>query len=298
MTYIEIDRAKAKFLQEAEERLSAKVSRLQKTLFDLLALNLTEFLEVNSGILSNNNSNFSYSSVVDKVFKEFSESEHLKLVSSVLKDMSKISEFNSDYFGVFKEDPKRFTNLQTQAQSKMLKYLGATDKGLKRGGFLDSVIKDTSTRNRVSQLLNRAITGDRSLKETMIEMREMLTDTENEGLLQRHYRTYVYDTYQRYDRIESNIYAKELKMGAARYAGTRIDKTRKFCKDRINKVFTREEIEEWENLEFNGKKDNYDPFTDLGGWNCRHRLRWIPNEIAVKRRKDLKLDEKGNLIKK
>lgn len=54
-----------------------------------------------------------------------------------------------------------------------------------------------------------------------------------------------------------------------RYSGSLIKDSRQWCKDHAGKIYTREEIEEWNDSTWGGKKEG-DPFITRGGWNCRH----------------------------
>jgi hypothetical protein len=54
------------------------------------------------------------------------------------------------------------------------------------------------------------------------------------------------------------------------YVGPDDAKTRDFCAERVDKVFSREAIEQWDNGNMDG-----DPFLVCGGWNCRHQLRRV-----------------------
>lgn len=56
------------------------------------------------------------------------------------------------------------------------------------------------------------------------------------------------------------------------YAGPKDDKTRDFCYVRVGKSYTEKQIDSWNNLEWEGKIDGGDIFSDLGGFNCRHYL--------------------------
>ena len=56
-----------------------------------------------------------------------------------------------------------------------------------------------------------------------------------------------------------------------KYVGSLIKDSREFCRHRVGKVFTLEEIEAWGDIDFKGKKSG-DPFVVRGGWNCRHHL--------------------------
>ena len=62
------------------------------------------------------------------------------------------------------------------------------------------------------------------------------------------------------------------------YAGTIMGTTRDFCRVRAGKVFSREEIDTWNGMSWQGKSGNV--WTRLGGYNCRHHLRAIPSTMV------------------
>lgn len=66
------------------------------------------------------------------------------------------------------------------------------------------------------------------------------------------------------------------------YYGTTVRDTRPFCRARVGKVFTAEEVQSWESLTWKGKKPG-PVLVVRGGWNCRHQLlpvdpEWIEDE--------------------
>jgi hypothetical protein len=120
-----------------------------------------------------------------------------------------------------------------------------------------------------------------------------------DGGLQKHFKTFAYDTYAQFDRATGSLYAVKLGLNAGIYSGTQVDSSRPFCaggKDsqsgivftsKIGRVFTREEIDSWAKLDFQGKPDNYVPAEDCGGHNCQHKIDWISDNLAVKLRPEL-----------
>ncbi len=54
-----------------------------------------------------------------------------------------------------------------------------------------------------------------------------------------------------------------------RYSGSLIKDSRPWCKEHVDKIYTRKEIEEWRDRSWAGKKEG-DPFITRGGYNCRH----------------------------
>ena len=99
-------------------------------------------------------------------------------------------------------------------------------------------------------------------------------------MIESRFNQVTYDLYQRFDRTANLIYANRLKLDNAVYSGTLIQTSRPFCIARIGKVFNRQEIEGWKEIDFAGKPLIYDPFVDCGGHNCRHHLSWITDEMA------------------
>ena len=54
-------------------------------------------------------------------------------------------------------------------------------------------------------------------------------------------------------------------------------------------MYHEDEIKSWENLNFAGKPETgYNPIVDLGGYNCRHRLDWVSDQVAFRLRPELK----------
>lgn len=92
------------------------------------------------------------------------------------------------------------------------------------------------------------------------------------------------------DKIYDEAHYQALKYGVnyAIYQGGISGISLQFCKDRNNKVFSREEIESWRHLDFEGKPDNFDPFLCNACLGCNHSFDWISYELAIELRPDLK----------
>ena len=73
--------------------------------------------------------------------------------------------------------------------------------------------------------------------------------------------------------------AKEAGLTMFLYYGNVIKTSRPFCIDRAGKIFSRKEIDSWNEITWQGKSGP--PLTYRGGWNCRHhwhpvKKEWIP----------------------
>ena len=92
--------------------------------------------------------------------------------------------------------------------------------------------------------------------------------------LERNLVTDLNTSMQGFSRSVNLMKADEVGIELFLYAGPDDSLTRPFCDERVNRVFTREEIEAWDN-EQGLPADIY-----LGGYNCRHELVPVDLETA------------------
>ena len=149
------------------------------------------------------------------------------------------------------------------------------------GGYFHKLFTSSFVADNVAQMVNRAIASRMSLKVFRQTFKSVLVGKPGEGMLERYFAVNTFDLFQRVDRSVQLGYAEKLGLDNAIYSGTLIKTSRPFCEARVGKVFSREEIAAWADLEFDGKPKIYDPFTDCGGFSCRHHLSWISNELAA-----------------
>lgn len=109
-----------------------------------------------------------------------------------------------------------------------------------------------------------------------------------DAAIAKYWNRWTQDIYSQYQRAGANEIRKELGLKHAMYEGGLIDSSREFCAEKNGNVFTDEEIKAWEKETWEGKNEGYVPELDCGGYNCRHRLRWISQELAEQLRPDLK----------
>lgn len=126
---------------------------------------------------------------------------------------------------------------------------------------------------------------------SLLELRNQLsTQIEGKNIVGKYWSRWTYDIYSQYERIGSNEVRKRLDFVFAIYEGGEIETSRYFCIERNRKVFHESEIQGWIDLDWEGKNAiGYNPFIDLGGYNCRHKLRWISRELAEHMRPEVKV---------
>lgn len=71
-----------------------------------------------------------------------------------------------------------------------------------------------------------------------------------------------------------NHFAKKYGYNKFLYAGGIVQDSREFCIERVGHVFTREQGESWNDLEWAGKMYGVDFFVQMGGYGCLHWFEW------------------------
>jgi len=80
----------------------------------------------------------------------------------------------------------------------------------------------------------------------------------------------------------NKYFADELKLKYFVYAGSIMEKTRDFCAERNNRVFHVNDVSSFPN-NLSYFPPNYNFFIDRGGYNCRHKIRYISNQLGAKK---------------
>lgn len=113
------------------------------------------------------------------------------------------------------------------------------------------------------------------LNDTINDVKQLLTGgLDRAGRpLETHAKTIATTKYREIDSTLIKKKATEAGITKFKYVGSLIKDSRDFCAKRAGKTYTLEEIESWNDLEWQGKKSG-DVFITRGGWNCRHN--WGP----------------------
>lgn len=289
---------KEKFINERKELLASDVSAMQKRLYKRLFDKLIAALDTVDGNLVNNARNINAANIVDRVFKEF-EAELTGTMQGVGKDYGTLIKYNTDYFKQF--NTALFASATKQVTSAMNARVGMDADGFTKDGFIDSFIKDKTLARQVKKTVLGGVLTGTPIKELQKALDVSLNGkTPGAGLLDNHFRTYIYDTYSQFDAETGNQFAVQLDLNYAIFAGGLVDASRDFCILRNDKAFTREEIEAFgtpqdkfggytnkSKGEFAGKNKDYLPERDRGGHNCGHLYNWCSYIVAKSKRPDI-----------
>jgi hypothetical protein len=128
-------------------------------------------------------------------------------------------------------------------------------------------------------ILFEYIEGEATSKKTEESLAKLLDKYSIEG---DNYES-AFEIIKQYQRAQGQILANKFDGQYFKYSGTIIDDSRQFCKERAGKIFSKDEIESWSNLEWDGKIENTNPdniFFRCGGKGCRHTIRPVSEKMA------------------
>lgn len=298
----EISLLKEKFINERKKVLSSQVSELQKNLYIRLFDRLIAQLDAAEGKLENTPDNIRKAAIVDKVFKDF-ETDMERVMKTVVSDYNSLLGYNIKYYSKF--NVALFKTVQNRVEKSMLARVGYSSDGFQKDGFIDSFIKDKSVARTVKNTVLSSVLNGAPLKTLQKSLADTITGTQtSSGVLENHFKTYIYDTYSQFDSESGNQFAIQLDLNYAIYAGGLVDASRPFCIERNDKAFTREEVERFGTSkdkfggytnkakgEFAGKNKDYIPERDRGGYNCGHIYNWVSLAIAKSKRPDISVSK-------
>lgn len=279
---------RTKLIDALLRELEKTVTRAQRELLNRFISQWVDKLDVDetTGTIKNTLRNKRLLATVDKVFTDFIKTDGVQIAQAMVEGVAKVLDFNGKYYKGFNTQAE-LNKIQPIVQEYMKSWLGLKGNGkLEGNGYLQKTISSPQVLGQLKDLALRSVSGQQGYEATKKAVGDFIDgNKQTAGLLQKYYRNFVYDTYSQVDRASAEVYAEKLKLDYAIYEGGLIKTSRKFCKERNGKVFTREEIAQMMPTE--AVPPNYNPFTDMGGFGCRHHWNWVPYSVAIIFRPDL-----------
>jgi hypothetical protein len=177
--------------------------------------------------------------------------------------------------------------VQEYAAKMVMRKLGfdVVENRLIKNGWLWGLTEKHTISQDIAQRLTTSILRGSTLNNWLKEFTELFVN--QAGYLQRHFQTFTRDFWSMTDAATNLYYKEQLDLKYAIWSGTVMAETRPFCERNNNQVFTEKELIEMGKQDWKGKKEQNDIFLDRGGYNCRHILSWISEDLAISLRPDL-----------
>ena len=234
---------------------------------------------------------------IDRIVSAYMNAEVVGRVINIGREVDKLLGVNKAYYAAQATITDRAVNaIATRARNYALEYIGgqAVNLGIKIGSMLWEAIMDTRFTRSVKAILMNSISTEKPVNRTVKEIEHFGESNTNK---QGEYEKQVYNVLPDPGGVIEDVYglqmAIEIGMHFARYQGGIIKTSRPFCIERNNKIFHVSQIAKFGTPDdefggytnksigqFAGKYPVYNPFYDLGGYNCRHRYFYIGKAYA------------------
>lgn len=268
--------------------LEVKIKDGQRAMLDIFSRGFADILQTDeNGKILNNSFNRNLITSVDKLFADFGKKNNVEVLASMVAGVNSILDFNNDYYS-FGAKPAELLPLKKKVIEQTRGWLGIDGGTTTENGYLSTLIKSEIVKNQIKDFALKSVTGQQGWADAKRNLQTLIDGDKDGslGALQKYHRNFAYDLFSQVDRATAKTYADDLKFEFAIYEGGLIETSREFCKKHNGNVYHKSEIMEFDPKV--AKQPNYNPFTDLGGYGCRHTLNWIPNSLAFIMRPDAK----------
>lgn len=281
--------AKADTITGAIEKRQAALDRrligLEVDLFRALQDDLFGRLRTEGGRLVTSKENLLLLLRIDAVFEQFTREISRGILRDFALDLLAIARMTGEMYKG--EWPEALLAEIAQNNTVLRAAIGIDENGtVVPGSVLFEVSQANQVRQDVKKVVLQAINRGMTLREFGTALRNYVVSTAAaDGRLKRHWRTYAYDIFNQAAEIKNEQFRQGLGLEWFIYVGDVIKDSRTFCRKKAGKVFAVVEADrEWpKDPDLIGKTSGipYVPRIDRGRWNCRHRIRYITEDMAA-----------------
>lgn len=272
---------KLKFIETSLDDFDKDMRVLQAKLFDDLLTNYISQLTVVGGVVADNKNNIRLLAELQARLTEFKNTFANRAFAKLGNNMIEMTSLTSDYFNSLVGSKKTIANIMDKLKGYS-DLVGIDKRGkIISGSFLDNLAENAQMRTKLSNYMMNSVAGQTDYKTFLKGFKDIVKGGDGiNGAYEKYTTGYAHDTFFSQGQQQDNFFADQLGLNYFVYEGSAIKDTRDFCRDRHGKVFSREEAEGWNDMDWQGKIPGLDFFVQRGGYNCRHILRWITDDKA------------------
>jgi hypothetical protein len=268
--------------------LAGRVDKSQNILLrDLTADYLGQFDLDDAGKLKATTKNMRLVSRLDQFFDSLDEETLRKINTQYGEDMLRLTDKSAPYYTAMGE-PAKVVESIAQKVGFIEQGIGIRSGKIIKGGYLDTITKMPEARQALKDYVTTSVANKKGFQEYLRGMKEIVVGTKTrDGLLERYYKQFAYDTFNQTDAAINKHFADNLDLRWFVYSGSIIETSRAFCRKRAGKTYNTEETEKWKcDPTLIGKPkgvkcdQKYNPLIERGRWNCRHTIRYITEDLA------------------
>jgi hypothetical protein len=249
------------FLRDAIEghqrRLTASIKQLEKRIMEM-----TRELETSNGKLIGPKVNLKLAQQVHKDLVKAFDEIYGRSARKVVDGFDEVLEFISGQF----ED-----------LDYAMKFTGVDKKmfeALKKNTWNQFNQFGLATQSKLVDTMYNSIAGQMPYDDMVKKFQRLMTGFKDKrgGSMAQYAKLYVNDAITTFHTQVSLQKADDANIDHFLYYGNVMNTTRDFCRERVGQIYTKEEIDSWNDMEWSGKSGP--PMTNRGGYNCRHS--WLP----------------------
>jgi hypothetical protein len=279
-----------KELEKLNVRRSKLIDKLSKELKKIIKANQTEIYDdvsevLEDLILDNGNikftaTNLSITTKAQRAVDDYNKKNRSKLIRFIISFANQIIKVSNEIFAL--AATKLSKDVRDRATNLLFRSLGynVNTKTLTKNGYLDNLTNNSALKQRISQGLTQAVSGNVGARTFKKQFRQDFLGKNGLGFVESQFRTFTNDFLASVDSSISKQYADELELEYFIYSGDVIKTTRPQCKARVGIIYSRAfvESEGWDNLIFKGKIPNHQFFLHRFGYGCRHSISFLSLE--------------------
>jgi hypothetical protein len=208
-----------------------------------------------------------YSEVADELAVMLG-SEFTRIAPETLSQLQRLSfqgfeEIANTYINTMADEMYQYT-IAGRTQADMIDRLRGTING----------VYQASDKDAIEELVEIANTGTAAQAKAAIDKLHTIYGADKLGNnLRRYAGVYIRDSINQFNAQATIATANEAGVDKFKYYGGNMADTRQWCREHSGKTYTRDEIYELWEQDWQGKAAG-DPFIVRGGYNCRHH--WLP----------------------
>lgn len=260
---------RTKQVLSAEKGLIEKTGQLEKKLSNFVINEFITTLDISNNRIKNTISNTNKVNNPTPLNRFLKKQINAVLFDYYTNEFGEITSRVFDYYNFFEPSEGTTQRIEARANERV-------------SGFLNDLFDNNEIVKAIQKTLRSSIISDITVPSLKNFLKEQIEGKEmgKLGVVSAYHYQNGFNQFQSYSRGLDKEYSQFLKLNYAIYAAGEIKTTRTFCDERNGNVYTREEIESWNNLEWEGKDNSADVIINLGGFNCRHNLDWISYQLA------------------
>lgn len=277
MNRVEIQSTIRKLIDQLGKTLRGWVKRAQASLFERIA-RIIDKLESEGGRITRSAANTNLQGDVAAAVTKSQNALLAQLLPWLIRNVKKLVSLNGDFYATRETVG---ATVRSSAVRQVLLSLGYDNKKKKvvEGTYIDS-LGGSGLKQQILSRVSSAIMGKSSISGFRASFRKDFIGGRGLGLVEKQFNLLSRNLFAQVERTASLAYAENLGFTHAVYGHTLKNNTRPFCRARMNRIYTIQEIRSWDAQDWKGKITGVPAEVQQGGHNCRGNYRWMTKTLA------------------